>query len=210
MGPAPEPTLIRAKWILPVGGPMHQAQRMDDQRIFCLLISLLTSKTTRAASAMNPFNLEDQYQFYLEKVELKEDSMHPTQRVQLRQAFMGASGIILLVIRDEFSALSDEDGDRQFTSMIDQVSDYWNRETAAYIPPTPPPPLRPLTSMTHEEFTSFFGVGFAPSYAEEKIAKFTSLYRIHYCIGDLGDFDTYDRLVEAGFDVTFSLDRKES
>lgn len=159
---------------------------------------------------MNPFNLEDQYQFYLDKVDLNEADMHPAQRTQLRQAFMGASGIILLMIRDEFSTLSDEDGDRQFTSMIDQVDAYWKQEMASYTPPAPPPPLRPLTSMTHEEFTSFFGVGFHPSYSAEKIDAFTNLRNIHYCIGSLGDFDTYDRLVDAGFDVTFSLNRKES
>lgn len=156
---------------------------------------------------MNPFNLEDQYQFYLDKVDLQEADMHPTQRTQLRQAFMGASGIVLLLIRDEFSTLSDEDGDRMFTSMIDQVTEFWNREVEAYEAPAPKP-LRPLISMTHEEFTSFFGVGFHPSYSAEKIANFTSLYKIHLCIANLGDFDTYDRLVDAGFDVTFSLDRK--
>ena len=77
---------------------------------------------------MNPFNIEDQYQFYLKKMKLSEATMHPTQRVQLRQTFMGACGIILLLIRDEFATLSDEDGDRMFTSMIDQVGVYWNKE----------------------------------------------------------------------------------
>lgn len=81
---------------------------------------------------MNPFNLEEQYQFYLEKVELQEATMHPDQRVQLRQAFMGASGIILLLIRDEFASLSDDDGDRMFTSMVDQVGNYWEKEVARF------------------------------------------------------------------------------
>lgn len=154
---------------------------------------------------MNPFNLEDQYQFYLEKVQLEEATMHPTQRIQLRETFMGAAGIVLLLIRDEFSTLSDEDGDRMFTWMVDQVTEFWKDRVESY---EQPKPLRRLTEMTHEEFTSFFGVHFATSYIEEKISHFTSLYSIHYCIGNLGNFDTYDRLVDAGFDVTFTLDRK--
>lgn len=81
---------------------------------------------------MNPFNLEDQYQFYLKKMQLDEATMHSEQRVQLRQAFMGASGIILLLILDEFAALSDDDGDRMFTSMVDQVGEYWNKEVARF------------------------------------------------------------------------------
>ena len=81
---------------------------------------------------MNPFNIEDQYQFYLKKMELDEATMHPMQRVQLRQTFMGASGIILLLIRDEFGALSDDEGDRMFTSMVDQVGDYWNKEVERF------------------------------------------------------------------------------
>lgn len=154
---------------------------------------------------MNPFNLEDQYQFYLEKVQLNEATMHPTQRIQLRETFMGAAGIILLLIRDEFAALSDQDGDRMFTSMIDQVSEFWNDRVEAF---QNPKPLRRLTEMTHEEFDSFFGKGFAPSYSAEKIYGFTNLRNIHYCIGSLGDFDTYERLMDAGFDMTFTLDRK--
>lgn len=154
---------------------------------------------------MNPFNLEDQYQFYLEKVKLTEATMHPVQRIQLRETFMGAAGIVLLLIRDEFSALSDHEGDAMFTSMIDQVGEFWNDRVATF---ENPKPLRRLTKMTHEEFASFFGKEFAPSYSAEKIENFTSLCQIHRCIANLGDFDTYERLVDAGFDMTFTLDRK--
>ena len=81
---------------------------------------------------MNPFNVEDQYQFYLKKIELPEATIHPAQRIQLRDAFMGASGIILLLIRHEFAALSDDDGDRMFTSMIDQVDAYWKARMESF------------------------------------------------------------------------------
>lgn len=74
---------------------------------------------------MNPFNLEDQYQFFLSKMKQDEATMHPRQRIQLRDTFMGAAGIILLLIRNEFAALSDDEGDAMFTSMVDQVGEFW-------------------------------------------------------------------------------------
>lgn len=155
---------------------------------------------------MNPFNLEDQYQFYLGKMKLQESTMHPTQRIQLREAFMGASGIILLLIRDEFGALSDDEGDAMFTSMVDQVGQYWKDRVAAF---ENPKPLRRLTEMTHEEFEEYFGKGYAPSFKDEKIASFTSLYGLHKCISQHGYFHSYQSMQVAGFDMTFTLDRKK-
>lgn len=78
---------------------------------------------------MDNFNLENQYQLYLKRVALKESEMHPTQRKQLRQAFMGACGQMLILLRDEVGALDENKAIEVMQGMIGQVSDYFLRET---------------------------------------------------------------------------------
>ena len=58
------------------------------------------------------FNLEHQYQLYLKRVALKEAEMHSEQKKQLRQAFMGACGQIILLLRDEVGKLEEVEEER--------------------------------------------------------------------------------------------------
>lgn len=74
---------------------------------------------------MKDFNLEHQYQLYLGRVALSEKNMHPEQRKQLRQTFFGACGQMLILLRDELSNLSEEDGAAQMQDMLDQVGKYF-------------------------------------------------------------------------------------
>lgn len=74
---------------------------------------------------MKQFNLEEQYQLYLQRVDLKERDMHYDQRIQLRQAFFGACGQMLILLRDELSKLDENTAIAILQDMINQVSDYF-------------------------------------------------------------------------------------
>ncbi len=52
---------------------------------------------------MEKFNLEIQYQKYLERVGFKESQMGDTQRVETKRAFMGGCGQMLVILRDDIS-----------------------------------------------------------------------------------------------------------
>jgi len=78
------------------------------------------------------FDLEHQYQLYLKRVALSEDNMHPEQKKQLRQTFMGACGQMIFLLRDEVGALSTDDGIEALESMKRQVGDYFMKQTNKY------------------------------------------------------------------------------
>ena len=75
------------------------------------------------------FNLEHQYQLYLKRVALKEAEMHPEQKKQLRQAFMGACGQIILLLRDEVGKLEKDEAVKVMKNMIEQVGNYFLKIT---------------------------------------------------------------------------------
>jgi hypothetical protein len=71
------------------------------------------------------FNLEYQYQLYLQRVKLKESEMHPEQKKQLRQAFMGACGQLLVLLKDDLSQLEETEVMDVLEDMTKQVADYF-------------------------------------------------------------------------------------
>jgi len=75
------------------------------------------------------FNLEHQYQLYLKRVALREVEMHPEQKKQLRQAFMGACGQIILLLRDEVGKLEEDEAVKVMENMIEQVGNYFLKIT---------------------------------------------------------------------------------
>lgn len=74
------------------------------------------------------FNLEYQYQLYLKRMALSEDSMHPEQRKQLRQTFMGAAGQMILMLRDDLTKLDDDKACDILQDMVNQVSTFFMKE----------------------------------------------------------------------------------
>lgn len=78
---------------------------------------------------MKEFNLENQYQLYLKRVALNETEMHHEQRKQLRQAFMGACGQIILLLRDEVGKLEEDEAIKVMENMIEQVGNYFLKIT---------------------------------------------------------------------------------
>ena len=78
---------------------------------------------------MQEFNLEHQYQLYLERMALSESTMHPQQKIQLRQTFFGASGQMLILLRDELSKLEEEKAMKTLQDLINQVGNFFLAET---------------------------------------------------------------------------------
>lgn len=74
------------------------------------------------------FNLEYQYQEYLKKVKLKESEMGETQRIETRRTFMGACGVMLIVLRHDLSALKEDEAAKMLQNMLDQVGNFFIKE----------------------------------------------------------------------------------
>jgi hypothetical protein len=78
---------------------------------------------------MKQFNLEKQYQLYLERVGIQESQMHPTQKVEMKRAFMGACGQMLILLRDDLGALEEDEAIQQLQDMMNQLQSFWLKET---------------------------------------------------------------------------------
>jgi hypothetical protein len=76
----------------------------------------------------NDFDLEYQYQLYLERVKLKESEMPEDQRQELRRAFMGACGQMLALFANKIPFISDDEGIQAIQSMSKQVLDYFGTQ----------------------------------------------------------------------------------
>lgn len=74
------------------------------------------------------FDLEHQYQLFMERLNMEEPKMHPIQKIQLRQAFMGGCGQIMILMRDEVSELEEMDGIEVLDNMLEQVGEFWTKE----------------------------------------------------------------------------------
>lgn len=74
------------------------------------------------------FLLEDLWKKYQELMKLPEERMHPTQRVETKRAFMGACGQMLILMRDEIGALSEEEAVKIFEDLLNQVMIFWRGE----------------------------------------------------------------------------------
>ena len=76
----------------------------------------------------NRFSIEEQYKAYLKRIALKEENMHPFQKVQLKQTFFGAWGQLLVLLHEDLSDLNEEDAIRGLASMTEQVADFFDGE----------------------------------------------------------------------------------
>lgn len=55
--------------------------------------------------------------------------MHPIQKKQIRQTFFGASGQMLILLRDEVSKLEEEEAIHLLQDMLNQVSNFFLAES---------------------------------------------------------------------------------
>ena len=74
------------------------------------------------------FDLEHQFDLYMERMKLDKRKMPEIQLRETKRAFYGACGQMLLLLRDDVSALPDEEGIKALDRMFNQVSSFWLRE----------------------------------------------------------------------------------
>lgn len=71
------------------------------------------------------FQLEHQWNLYLERVGLKGKSLPVNQYREMKQTFFGACGQILLLLRDDVAALDDDEAMKVMESFINQVGEFF-------------------------------------------------------------------------------------
>lgn len=79
------------------------------------------------------FNLEFQYQLYLERCCLRESEMNTIQKVETKRAFMGGCGQMLVVLRDDITEIPNEDDAANILQiMLDDVNAFFMIEVLKY------------------------------------------------------------------------------
>lgn len=74
------------------------------------------------------FDMENQWQLYLQRVNLKGKKMPAEQYRELKRAFFGALGQLLMLMKNEVADLSEDDAVSALESMINQVGDFWLKQ----------------------------------------------------------------------------------
>lgn len=82
------------------------------------------------------FQVETHWQAYLVMIGIKEEMLSPTQHQEMKRAFYGGFGQMLVLFRDNISLIEDNDeGIKVFMDITKQVHDFWvvenNKHAAA-------------------------------------------------------------------------------
>lgn len=75
------------------------------------------------------FDLEHQFKLYLERVNFGNRALPEVQYIEMKRAFFGACGQLLLLMRDDLSELSDEEGVQVLADLLNQVGDFWSKQS---------------------------------------------------------------------------------
>lgn len=75
---------------------------------------------------LKEFDLEAQYQFYLKLMKLTEREMHPEQIIQLKQAFYGGWGMVLMNLAEINLPTPIMVGIME--DMVKQIATFWDNE----------------------------------------------------------------------------------
>lgn len=77
------------------------------------------------------FNLEHQFTLYLKRVKLDVHKMPTNQFLELRRAFMGGIGqLLVLLYRDGVAAYNKDDAQILVQNLWEQTGNFWIKETA--------------------------------------------------------------------------------
>jgi hypothetical protein len=80
------------------------------------------------------FDLTYQWDLFCERAGLPENKMPVDQRREMKRAFFGACGQLLLLLRNELGDYGNENGEEAIEhvlqDMLKQVSDFWEKEMA--------------------------------------------------------------------------------
>lgn len=77
---------------------------------------------------MDKFDINTQYGFYLEKMNMVEESMLPIQVTETKRAFYGAWGIMLALMKNELADLSENEAINVLEDMVNQVAEFFDGE----------------------------------------------------------------------------------
>jgi hypothetical protein len=79
----------------------------------------------------DPFNLDEQFEFYLKLVEFPVDywaERDPLRMTEIKRAFMGAWGQFLTVLSEQIPQLDEDVIDSKLLSMRQQIINFWQQE----------------------------------------------------------------------------------
>lgn len=77
---------------------------------------------------MSEFNIENEYQNYLERVQLNESEMHEQQKIQLRRTFYAASGQMLVLLKTKIAELDEDKAIEVLEDLSTQVLVFFDQE----------------------------------------------------------------------------------
>lgn len=77
------------------------------------------------------FNLDHQFDLYLERTKQDKNKMPSIQLQETKRAFYGACGQMLVLLRDDITALPDEQAMDTLDDMMNQVGSFWIGEQHA-------------------------------------------------------------------------------
>lgn len=81
-------------------------------------------------AAQKKFSLADEFERYLKLVKLDKRRMPPVQLREIRRAFYGACGQILVLTRDEVGALPEPEAVEALQDLWNQVANFWNEQNS--------------------------------------------------------------------------------
>lgn len=77
---------------------------------------------------MNKFDLEHQYQLFLQRLDLTENEMPADQRKETKRTFMAALGIMLVICVEDLDAFKNPLTTEAVPHMFDQVNEFFQKE----------------------------------------------------------------------------------
>lgn len=76
---------------------------------------------------MDKFNLDAEYQRYLDLVNLNEEEMHPIQKIETKRAFFGGVGSVVKLISDDVKELEELDARKAMMLLRSQVVHFFEQ-----------------------------------------------------------------------------------
>jgi len=77
---------------------------------------------------MADLTVAGQYKKYLAMINLPEESMTPIQKIETKRAYYGAWGQLLVLMRDDISALSEQEGTQAMEVQAKEIDTFWKEQ----------------------------------------------------------------------------------
>lgn len=77
------------------------------------------------------FNLEHQYNLYLKRMKLSEQTMSDIQKQETKRAFMGGCSQMLMLIRNDNNNAPTDELLEGAQSMLRQLDNFWTKQIAS-------------------------------------------------------------------------------